>query len=141
MAQQELIQLFENLKVRVIWDDEQEKFYFSVVDIIRILNDNETVRQATVYWSVLKNRLKKEGVDEVFTNCKQLKLTAEDGKQRLTDVAEKEQLFRIIQSIPSKKAEPIKRWLAKVGAERLNQIQDPERNFLLQKSLTTSKAR
>ena len=141
MAQQELIQLFENLKVRVIWDDEQEKFYFSVVDIIRILNDNETVRQATVYWSVLKNRLKKEGADEVFTNCKQLKLTAEDGKQRLTDVAEKEQLFRIIQSIPSKKAEPIKRWLAKVGAERLNQIQDPERNFLLQKSLTTSKAR
>ena len=129
MAQQELIQLFENLKIRVIWDDEQEKFYFSVVDIIRILNDNETVRQATVYWSVLKNRLKKEGADEVFTNCKQLKLTAEDGKQRLTDVAEKEQLFRIIQSIPSKKAEPIKRWLAKVGAERLNQIQDPERNL------------
>lgn len=129
MAQQELIQLFENLKIRVIWDDEQEKYFFSVVDIIRVLNDNETIRQATIYWSVLKNRLKKEGADEVFTNCKQLKLTAEDGKQRLTDVADKEQLFRIIQSVPSKKAEPIKQWLAKVAAERIEQAIDPEKSI------------
>ena len=129
MSQQESIKQFETQKVRVIWDDEQEKYYFSIVDVIRVLNDNETIRQATIYWSVLKGRLKKEGADEVFTNCKQLKMTAEDGKQRLTDVADKEQLFRIIQSIPSKKAEPIKQWLAKVGAERLNQMQDPERGI------------
>ena len=129
MAQEEIIRQFEAQKVRVIWDDEQEKYYFSVVDIIRVLNDSETTRQATIYWSVLKGRLQKEGADEVFTNCKQLKLTAEDGKQRLTDVADKEQLFRIIQSIPSKKAEPIKQWLAKVGAERLDQMQDPERSL------------
>lgn len=105
MSQQETIKLFETQKVRVIWDDEQEKYYFSIVDVIRVLNDNETIRQATIYWSVLKGRLKKEGADEVFTNCKQLKMTAEDGKQRLTDVADKEQLFRIIQSIPSKTGE------------------------------------
>lgn len=129
MAQEEIIRQFETQKVRVIWDDEQEKYYFSIVDIIRVQNDSETTRQATIYWSVLKGRLQKEGADEVFTNCKQLKLTAEDGKQRLTDVADKEQLFRIIQSIPSKKAEPIKQWLAKVGAERLDQMQDPERSL------------
>ncbi len=129
MAQEEIIKQFDTQKVRVIWDDEQEKYYFSIVDVIQVLNDNETSRQATIYWSVLKGRLKKEGADEVFTNCKQLKMTAEDGKKRLTDVADKEQLFRIIQSVPSKKAEPIKQWLAKVGAERLDQMQDPERSL------------
>lgn len=85
MAQEEIIKQFEAQKVRIIWDDEQEKYYFSVIDIIRILNNNETIRQATIYWSVLKNRLKKEGADEVFTNCKQLKLTAEDGKRQMND--------------------------------------------------------
>ena len=127
MAQQELIQLFENLKIRVIWDDEQEKYFFSVVDIVRVLLDND-YQAARKYWKVLKGRLQQEGFEPV-TNCYQLKMTAEDGKQRLTDVADKEQLFRIIQSVPSKKAEPIKQWLAKVGAERINQMQDPERSL------------
>lgn len=127
MAQQELIQLFENLKIRVIWDDEQEKYFFSVVDVVRVLLDND-YQAARKYWKVLKGRLQQEGFEPV-TNCYQLKMTAEDGKQRLTDVADKEQLFRIIQSVPSKKAEPIKQWLAKVGAERINQMQDPERSL------------
>ncbi len=116
MAQQELIQLFENLRIRVIWDDEQEKYYFSIVDIIQVLTESI---DATAYWRKLKQRLKEEG-NETVTNCHALKMTATDGKQRFTDVADKEQLFRIIQSVPSKKAEPIKQWLAKVGAERLN---------------------
>ena len=125
MAQQELIQLFENLRIRVIWDDEQEKYYFSIVDIIQVLTESI---DATAYWRKLKQRLKEEG-NETVTNCHALKMTATDGKQRLTDVADKEQLFRIIQSVPSKKAEPIKQWLAKVGAERLNQMQDPEKSI------------
>ncbi len=129
MAQQELIQLFENLKIRVIWDDEQEKYFFSVVDIVQVLteqNDNLTARK---YWNKLKQRLISEG-NESVTNCHQLKMPSHsDGKLYLTDVADKEQLFRIIQSVPSKKAEPVKQWLAKVGAERINQMQDPERSL------------
>ena len=128
MAQQELIQLFENLKIRVIWDDEQEKYFFSVVDIVRVLLDND-YQAARKYWKVLKGRLQQEGFESV-TNCYQLKMASPlDGKKYLTDVADKEQLFRIIQSVPSKKAEPIKQWLAKVGAERINQMQDPERSL------------
>lgn len=128
MAQQELIQLFENLKIRVIWDDKQEKYFFSVVDVVRVLleNDYQTARK---YWKVLKGRLQQEGFESV-TNCYQLKMTSPlYGKKYLTDVADKEQLFRIIQSVPSKKAEPVKQWLAKVGAERINQMQDPERSL------------
>ena len=128
MAQQELIQLFENLKIRVIWDDEQEKYFFSVVDVVRVLLDND-YQAARKYWKVLKGRLQQEGFESV-TNCYQLKMTSPlDGKKYLTDVADKEQLFRIIQSVPSKKAEPIKQWLAKVSAERINQMQDPERSL------------
>lgn len=127
MAQQELIKLFENLRVRVVWDDEKEKYFFSVVDVVEVLtgSDYQTARK---YWKVLKGRLVREGFEPV-TTCYQLKMTAEDGKQRLTDVADKEQIFRIIQSVPSKKAEPVKQWLAKVGAERINQMEDPERSL------------
>lgn len=122
MAQEEAIKLFDEKQVRYVWDDEQEKYYFSVVDIIQVLTDSENPRK---YWSVLKTRLKQEG-SEVATNCSQLKLQAADGKKYLTDVADTEQVLRLIQSIPSKKAEPFKLWLAHLGQERLNQMQDPE---------------
>ena len=122
MGQSEAIKLFEEKKVRTIWDDVQEKWYFSVVDVIAILTDSATPRN---YWKVLKNRLKKEG-NESVTNCNQLKLLSSDGKRYLTDVADQEQLFRIIQSIPSPKAEPFKQWMAMVAAQRLDQMQDPE---------------
>lgn len=122
MAQEEAIKLFEEKQVRYVWDDEQEKYYFSVVDVIQVLTDSENPRK---YWSVLKTRLKQEG-SEVATNCSQLKLQAADGKKYLTDVADTEQVLRLIQSIPSKKAEPFKLWLAHLGQERLNQMQDPE---------------
>ncbi len=115
----------ENHKIRVAWDDAHRTFYFSVVDVVGVLTEQDEHRSAAKYWSVLKVRLQAEG-SELPTNCSQLKMMAEDGKMRLTDVADKEQLFRIIQSIPSKKAEPIKQWLAKVGAHRIDQIQDPE---------------
>ena len=122
MGQSEAIKLFEEKKVRTIWDDVQEKWYFSVVDVIAILTDSATPRN---YWKVLKNRLKKEG-NESVTNCNQLKLLSSDGKRYLTDVSDQEQLFRIIQSIPSPKAEPFKQWMAMVAAQRLDQMQDPE---------------
>ena len=122
------IQLFENKKVRVAWDTEQEKYYFSVVDIVQVLTDSVDYQAARKYWKVLKGRLQKEG-NELVTNCYQLKLPAADGKMRLTDMADLEQIFRIIQSIPSKKAEPVKQWLAEVGSQRIDQMIDPELTF------------
>ena len=111
MTKREISKLFEDRKIRTVWDDEQEKWYFSIVDVVGVLNDQPDTEHARNYWKVLKYRLKKEG-NETVTNCNQLKLVAEDGKRRLTDVADTEQLFRIIQSIPSPKAEPIKQWMA-----------------------------
>ena len=119
------IRLFENRRIRSHWDSEQEKWYFSIVDVIAVLTDQTDYQAARNYWKVLKNRLKKEG-NETVTNCNQLKMPAIDGKMRLTDVADTEQLLRLIQSVPSSKSEPFKQWLAKVGSERLDQIQDPE---------------
>ena len=126
MSQETSIQLFENAKIRVIWDDEQEKYFFSVVDVVGVLTEQETSRGATIYWAVLKKRLISEGASELITNCKQLKLKATDGKMRLTDVADTEQVLRLVQSIPSKKAEPFKMWLAEQGRRRIEQLQDPE---------------
>ena len=122
MAPKEAIQLFEEKKVRAIWDNEQEKWYFSIVDVVCILTESVDGRK---YWNKLKQRLREEG-NETVTNCHQLKLRAEDGKLRMTDVADIEQFFRIIQSIPSPKAEPFKLWLAEIGSERLDEMQDPE---------------
>ena len=122
MTQKESIHLFEERKVRAIWDDEQEEWYFSIVDVISILTDSPNPRK---YWSVLKTRLKREG-SELTTNCSQLKMQAADGKKYLTDVANTEQLFRLIQSVPSPKAEPFKLLIAQVAKERLDQMQDPE---------------
>ncbi len=119
------IQLFENKRIRTAWDEEKEEWYFSIVDVVAVLTDQPDTRHAAKYWSVLKTRLKKEG-SELTTNCSQLKMTAEDGKRRLTDVADTEQLLRIIQSIPSPKAEPFKMWLAAVGRERIEETIDPE---------------
>ena len=116
------IKLFEEKKVRAVYDDVEEKWYFSVVDVVAVLTDSPNPRN---YWKVLKHRLVKEG-NETVTNCNQLKLQAEDGKMRKTDVADTEQLFRIIQSIPSHKAEPFKQRIAQVTAHRLDQMQDPE---------------
>lgn len=116
------IQLFENRRIRSHWDSEQEKWYFSIVDVIAVLTDSPNPRR---YWSVLKTRLRKEG-SELATNCSQLKMQSADGKYYKTDVADTEQLLRLIQSVPSPKAEPFKQWLAKVGSKRLDQIQDPE---------------
>ncbi|MCI5773676.1 MAG: phage antirepressor protein [Erysipelotrichaceae bacterium] len=120
------IQLFENEKIRTAWDEEQEEWYFSIVDVIAVLTDQKTPRSASTYWAVLKKRLKDEGANQLLTNCKQLKMVAADGKKRLTDVANTEQLLRIIQSIPSAKAEPFKAWLAMVGRERIEETIDPE---------------
>lgn len=116
---------FENKQVRSHWDAEEEKWYFSVVDVIAVLTDSPNYQTARNYWKVLKNRLNKEG-NETVTNCNRLKMRAADGKMRMTDVADTEQLLRLIQSVPSPKAEPFKQWLAKVGSRRLDQIQDPE---------------
>ena len=126
MAQELKIQSFDNKQVRIVWDDEEQRYYFSVTDVVGVLTEQPDARGATVYWAVLKKRLKQEGAIELITNCKQLKLPATDGKNRATDVADTEQLLRIIQSIPSKKAEPLKQWLAQVGSARLDQLQDPE---------------
>ena len=120
------IQLFEEQQIRTAWDEEKEEWYFSVVDVVGVLTEQETPRGATNYWAKLKERLKKEGANELLTNCQQLKMLATDGKRRLTDVADTEQLLRIIQSIPSKKAEPFKMWLAQVGRERMEETIDPE---------------
>ena len=122
MTKQQALKLFEEKKVRTVWDDEQEKWYFSIVDVVSILTESTDGRK---YWNKLKQRLKEEG-NETVTNCHQLKMQAVDGKMRLTDVADTEQLLRLIQSIPSPKAEPFKLWMAQVASERLNQIQDPE---------------
>lgn len=124
MTKKEALKLFEDRKVRAVWDDEQEKWYFAIVDVVSILTDNE-YQTARKYWNKLKQRLVEEG-NETVTNCHQLKLRAADGKMRLTDVADTEQLFRIIQSIPSPKAEPFKQWMAVTASERIDQIQDPE---------------
>ena len=125
MTQKHQIQLFEERKVRTVWDDKEEKWYFSIVDVCAVLTES---KDPQTYWRVLKNRLKKEG-NETVTNCNGLKMQAADGKMRMTDVADTEQLFRLIQSIPSPKAEPLKQWMAEVAARRIDQMQDPELNF------------
>ena len=122
MTKKETLKLFEERKVLTVWDDEKEKWYFSIVDVVSVLTDSV---DATAYWRKLKQRLKEEG-NETVTNCHGLKMKATDGKMRLTDVADTEQLLRIIQSIPSPKAEPFKQWMAHVASERLDQMQDPE---------------
>ena len=125
MTKENAIKLFQDQRVRVHWNNEQEKWYFSIIDVIGVLTESDNPRK---YWSVLKTRLKKEG-SEVATNCSRLKLLASDGKMRLTDVADTEQLLRLIQSIPSPKAEPFKVWLAKIGFERIEETEDPEKAF------------
>ena len=125
MTQKHQIQLFEEKKVRTVWDDKEEKWYLSIVDVCAVLTES---KDPQTYWRVLKNRLKKEG-NETVTNCNGLKMQAADGKMRMTDVADTEQLFRLIQSIPSPKAEPLKQWMAEVAARRIDQMQDPELNF------------
>ncbi|WP_254906683.1 Bro-N domain-containing protein [Flavobacterium sp. FPG59] len=122
MKQQEAIQLFEEKKVRTLWNQDEEKWYFSIVDTVSVLTESV---DPNAYWRKLKQRLKAEG-NETVTNCHGLKMKAADGKMRLTDVADTEQLFRLIQSIPSPKAEPFKVWLAQIAAERLDEMQDPE---------------
>lgn len=122
MTKQQSLQLFEQRKVRTVWDDEAEKWYFSVVDVVAVLTDSI---DPAAYWRKLKQRLKAEG-NESVTNCHGFKLKAADGKMRMTDVADTEQLFRIIQSVPSPKAEPFKQWMAQVASQRLDQMQDPE---------------
>ncbi len=119
------IQLFEDKRIRTAWDEDKEEWYFSIVDVIGVLTEQDTPKKASTYWAVTKKRLIEEG-SQLLTNCKQLKMTATDGKKRLTDVADTEQLLRIIQSIPSPKAEPFKLWLAQVGRERIDETIDPE---------------
>lgn len=125
MAQNDKIQLFEDKRIRTAWDEEKEEWYFSIVDVVAVLTDQPDYQAARNYWKVTKKRLKDEG-NETVTACNQLKMTASDGKKRLTDVADTEQLLRIIQSIPSPKAEPFKLWLAQVGRERIEETIDPE---------------
>ena len=125
MGEQDNIQIFEDKRIRTAWDEEREEWYFSVVDVVAVLTEQTNQRSASNYWAKLKQRLKAEGA-ELLTNCQQLKMTALDGKQRMTDVADTEQLLRIIQSIPSPKAEPFKLWLAQVGRERIEETIDPE---------------
>ena len=119
------IQLFEDKRIRTAWDEDAQEWYFSIVDVVAVLTDQPTQRSASNYWAKLKERLKDEG-SQLLTNCQQLKMTATDGRKRLTDVADTEQLLRIIQSIPSPKAEPFKMWLAQVGRERIEETIDPE---------------
>ncbi len=125
MAQNDKIQLFEDKRIRTAWDEEKEEWYFSIVDVVAVLTDQPDQRHAAKYWSVLKTRLKKEG-SELTTNCSQLKMRSADGKRYNTDVADTEQLLRIVQSIPSPKAEPFRAWLAQVGRERIEETIDPE---------------
>ena len=125
MTQNDQIQLFENKRIRTAWDAEKEEWFFSIVDVVAVLTDQPDQRHAAKYWSVLKTRLKKEG-SELTTKCSQLKMRSADGKRYNTDVADTEQLLRIIQSIPSPKAEPFKLWLAQVGRERIEETIDPE---------------
>ncbi|MEO5979721.1 MAG: Bro-N domain-containing protein [Chryseolinea sp.] len=125
MEKQNEIKIFEDKQVRTIWNEEQEKWFISIIDVISVLTEQSSYQGARNYWKVLKHRLLKEG-NETVTNCNQLKMEAPDGKMRLADVADTEQLFRLIQSIPSPKAEPFKLWLAQIAAERLDEMQDPE---------------
>ena len=127
MSKQEIIKIFGGRKIRSVWDDEKEIWYFSIVDVVAVLTES---KDPLVYWRKLKQRLKAEG-NETVTNCHGLKLRAADGKMRMTDVATAEQMFRVIQSIPSPKAEPFKMWMAKVAAERIDQMQDPELSIQL----------
>ena len=122
MTQKQALQIFDEKKIRTAWDDDAEKWYFSVVDVVGVLSDSAN---PTAYWRKLKQRLKEEG-NQTVTNCHGLKMIAPDGKMRMTDVADTEQLLRIIQSIPSPKAEPFKQWMAQVAAQRIDQLQDPE---------------
>ena len=117
--------MYEERKVRTVWDDEHEKWYFSIVDVVAVLTEQTDSQKARKYWNKLKQRLLEEG-NQTVTNCHQLKIKAADGKMRLTDVADQEQLFRLIQSIPSPKAEPFKQWMAQVASQRIDQMQDPE---------------
>ena len=127
MPQENRIQLFENKRIRTAWDAEKEEWYFSIIDVVAVLTDQPDQRGASNYWAKLKQRLKEEGADQLLTNCQQLKLKSpKDGKSYNTDVADTEQLLRIIQSIPSPKAEPFKLWLAQVGRERIEETIDPE---------------
>ena len=127
MTENDKLQVFEDQTIRTAWDEEKEEWYFSVVDAVAALTEQTDARKASTYWAVLKKRLKDEGADELLTNCKQLKMKSpKDGKRYKTDVANTEQLLRIIQSIPSRKAEPFKMWLAMVGRERIEEIIDPE---------------
>lgn len=135
MAQNNKIQLFEDKRIRTAWDEEKEEWYFSVVDVVAVLTDQPDARHASTYWAVLKKRLNNEGAGQLLTNCKQLKMTASDGRKRLTDVADTEQVLRIIQSIPSSKAEPFKLWLAQVGRERIEETIDPE--LTIERALVT----
>ena len=125
MTTKQSLQLFEQKKVRTIWDEEQEKWYFAIVDVVAVLTEQDDYLKSRKYWNKLKQRLKEEG-NETVTNCHQFKLQAADGKMRLTDVADTEQLFRLIQSIPSPKAEPFKIWMSQVASTRIDQMQDPE---------------
>ena len=127
MAQNDKIQLFENKRIRTAWDEEKEEWYFSIVDVVAVLTDQPDQRGASNYWAKLKQRLKEEGADQLLTNCQQLKMKSpKDGKRYNTDVADTEQLLRIVQSIPSPKAEPFRAWLAQVGRERIEETIDPE---------------
>ena len=127
MDKDSTIHIYEDQKIRTAWDEECEEWYFSVVDVVAVLTEQETQRGASTYWAVLKNRLKKEGANELLTNCKQLKMRSpKDGKRYKTDVADTAGILRIIQSIPSPKAEPFKLWLAEVGRERIDETIDPE---------------
>jgi hypothetical protein len=128
MSAENKIQLFQEQSVRTHWDEEQEEWFFSIVDVIAILTEQKDYQGARNYWKVLKHRLVKEG-NETVTNCNRLKMIAKDGKMRMTDVADTQQLLRLIQSVPSPKAEPFKIWLAKVGAQRIDEIEDPELSF------------
>ena len=127
MAQNDKIQLFEDKRIRTAWDEEKEEWYFSIVDVVAVLTDHPDQRGASNYWAKLKQRLKEEGADQLLTNCQQLKMKSpKDGKRYNTDVADTEQLLRIVQSIPSPKAEPFRAWLAQVGRERIEETIDPE---------------
>ena len=124
MTKKQLIQLFEDRKVRTVWDDELQKWFFSIVDVCHVLTDSKDYQTARKYWNKLKERLKEEG-NESVTNCHQLKLKSSDGKYYATDVVDIEGMFRLIESVPSKNAEPIKQWLAKLGSERIDEVFDP----------------
>ena len=126
MSENEKIELYEDQPIRTAWNETEEEWYFSIVDVVGVLTDQPDARRASTYWAVLKKRMSAEGAAQLLTNCKQLKLKASDGRHRLTDVATTEQLLRIIQSIPSKKAEPFKMWLAQVGRDRIEETIDPE---------------